>query len=133
MARRIWKTARLAAVVLVAALLALVVAFSCGAFRGALPGDNYRDIYYVNNADVPVLVYERQPTRTSPPHRVAPGRTFHNQVLVPFARDLSTITTPRRFEATTEAGELIYCRTLTYRELEGLTWRVIVDRTLTCP
>src|SRR5688572_6665287 len=116
MARRI--VTRLVAFLLLAALLAALLLVTCD-FRSALPGDNYRDIYYVNHADVPVLVYERQATRTSPPHRAAPGRTFHNQVLVPFVRDLSTITTPRRFEAMTESGEIIYCRTLTYRELDG--------------
>jgi hypothetical protein len=119
------------ALVLLAALSATLLAV-CD-FRGALPGDNYRDIYYINRADVPVLVYERYPGGTSPPHRVAPRATFHNQVIVPFVHDLSTITTPRRYEATTETGEIIYCRTFTYRELDGLTWRLVVDRTLACP
>ena len=122
----------LAAVVASLVLLAAFLAVSCD-FRGALPGDNYRDIYYVNRADVPVLVYERVPAGTYPPHRVAPGATVHNQMMVPFVRDLSTITTPRRFEATTETGELIYCRMFTFRELDGLTWRLIIDRTLACP
>jgi hypothetical protein len=135
MSRRIWNVTRLLAVVLVAALLALVLAFSCGAFRGSgvLPGDNYRDIYFTNRTDVPVLVYERYPAGTTSPDRVAPGGTFHDQVIVPFVRDLSMITTPRRFEAMTETGEIIYCRTLTYRELDGLTWRLMVDGTLGCP
>lgn len=119
------------ALVLLIALLA-VLAVSCD-FRGALPGDRYRDIYFTNRTDVPVLVYERYPGGTTSPDRVAPGGTFHDQVGVPFVDDLATIRTPRRFEAITEAGEIIYCRTITYRELDGLTWRVIVDRTLACP
>jgi hypothetical protein len=114
-------------------LVTALMAVSCDAFRGAVGGDNYRDIYYTNRADVPVLVYERVPPGTSPPHRVAPGGTFHNQVIVPTGRDLSTITTPRRFEATTESGEIIYCRTFTYEELGRLGWRLTIDRTLTCP
>ena len=112
-------------------LLAMLVAVSCDALRGALPGDNYRDIYFTNRADVPVLLYERVAGRTYPPRRIAPGATFHNQILVP-PGDLSKATTPRRWEAKTETEEVIFCRTFTYADLAGLSWRVTVDRTLAC-
>jgi hypothetical protein len=115
-------------------VVAVLVAVSCDAFAGALPGDNYRDLYYVNRTDVPVYAYERAPGGTSPPHPVDPGGTFHNQMIVPSVRDLSKITTPRRFEAKTVAdGEIIYCRTFTYAELDRLDWSLVIDRTLTCP
>ena len=106
---------------------------ACDALRGALPRDDYRDVYYTNRTDVPVSVYERMAARTSPPKPVAPGRTLHSQVLVPTGRDLSQITSAtRRFEAMTEKGEVIFCRTITYAELESLGWRVTIDRTLAC-
>jgi len=108
--------------------VAVLMAVSCD----ALPGDNYRDIYFTNHADVSVTIYERVATSTYSPHRIAPGDTFHNQVLVPRVRDLSQITARRRFEAKTESDEVIYCRTFTYAELESLSWRLIIDRALTC-
>lgn len=106
----------------------MLMAVSCD----ALPGDNYRDIYFTNRADVPVTLYERGATSTYSPHRIAPGETFHNQVIVPRVRDLSRITARRRFEAKTEADDVIYCRTFTYSELESLGWRLIIERTLAC-
>jgi hypothetical protein len=109
------------------------MAISCNVF-GALPGDRYHDLYYTNRTDAPVYVYERVPAGTYPPQPIEPGGTFHDQVMVPTGRDLSRITTPRRFEAKTVAdGEVIYCRTFTYAELDRLDWRLVIDRTLTCP
>lgn len=112
-------------------LLATLVAMSCDEFRGAFPGDHARDIYFTNRADVPVVLYERVAEKTYSHHRVAPGATFHNQILVP-PGDLSKSTSRRRFEAKTETEEVIFCRTFTYPDLDGLGWRVTIDRTQAC-
>lgn len=108
-----------------ASFLVTVLLSSCGLVR---IGDYGADVYFRNETGDVISVYERTSDGlTTPPRRVEPGTTFHNQWVVPPPERRSPEAT-RRVEATDASGNVIYCRIFTYAELDKVGWTIEIKR-----
>lgn len=92
-------------------------------------GDYGETVFLHNRTDVLVYVYElaADGSQGTPARQVAPGETLRNQWLTPRPESRSPTGT-RTVEAKDEAGNVVFCRTYTYAELERGGWNIDIRR-----
>jgi hypothetical protein len=89
-------------------------------------------ITYVNDTAQIVLVYEVMGSAKTPSRKLAPAAETQDQVFVPRTASDRQNAAPRHFEATTEAGAVIFCAKLTYPQLDSMKWHVRITATGPC-
>ena len=91
-------------------------------------GHASHDLDFQNATDITVLVYERTPRGTTEPWRIAPGGVFEDQVIVPGTPDERRAARPRRIEATDTSGNLVFCASYSYEDLNRIAWRIVIEK-----
>ena len=93
-------------------------------------GDSFREVVLYNGTDVALEVFHNG-GRDVPASRVeiAPGASHTAGWLWPITSDDFR---SRKVEALDDQGQLVFCRTFSYRDLQQLGWKVDIGRERAC-